>query len=1007
MNTFKEHLPKRRRDRHGRLRRGSMSAGLALALCAAAGAADGLGLVGSGATATAAPKPPVQSAQPAPKRPVKAAKPSHPRVWGGWRAPQAQVGHVTDLSAGNLPQTAPGVRVGYRWTIVRKPRGSHARLVGASGARPSLRPDRPGRYVLQVTTGTLPAAATRGRLSLCSRHCTTHRITVTATIAAGPLGVPVETITGQNEQWGVQVGDQSTEGAQFYPAPTQTDALQLVVLDRSTLALDDNESFANDPLGGLDLANAVKGLSSSDLVIITRPDFDNNSPLNSDQGTAITAAGFINDALHEIGAPAVPQLAASGQAPLAWNTTSGMCSEFSAIGVPGLPAGQGHTSGCQVNTAHSGTDLQGYFREDLSNESNYTFVDDTRVPFDTGDPTADPAVVTVGSDEAGSALAKATYTSDNLNGGAGFFVVVLDSGSLAMRDQGTFTDDATGLSNMQFFLTAWVDDPQVTVIVRSIGKVGAPASSDTSAVAAWDGIASEMQQLGGSQFYFEALNGGTSAQYAQVGVGVASGYPSPTTQVATQQIAASGRLTGLLAYDRANEFYPSESYDPATLNDPNQPLAGTLSGILSLPSSAWPDRSTQADQNVLACVARNLPGPRLSMPIESNYQDLNLVNNWSGWASDIGTQSFYQAMTQDSGCGAFTQADATTVIKQLQTEFNDVATVEALIANLQKPLVDSQGNATQIQAITEAVDDALATSTAQTTVDSKAVASDMLWLVSSLPGVDAISGPLNVMAAALGLADDYNNSDSGVNLPDDQIATTGAELGDQLEEQYTTTIHGLGNIGSILVSDWGKLQDAADSAANSPGAAADWSFTSDQLSKSANVLLLSTRRTAYETLFPLAYHLYRVSAGDAPGSAQDLASYQCGYFQIHVSSGSSYYYTVSTWLPFAQVASGGSMPVTVSADGTTEQWAYATADDDFVHSHGSSGQFPSAGLLGQLFSTPQNDPVQTGPLFDPLQFAVETYNDATTNTEAVTHVSQTVKDSGGDGVSTNLVCQTS
>ncbi|MGO9976901.1 MAG: hypothetical protein ACLP01_29705 [Solirubrobacteraceae bacterium] len=1005
MDTFKEQ--ERRRSRQGRWRRISISAGLALTLLATAGGAAGPGLFASGSTASAAMKRPVESTKPAPKGSVKATEPSQAHVWGGWRAPKAQVGRVAQLSAGGLPQAAPGARVGYHWRIVSKPTGSRARLTGASSAHPTLRPDRPGRYVLRVTTGEIPAGAKAGARSLCARGCSSRQITLTAAIAAGPLGLPVDTIAGQNEQWGVQVGDPGTPGAEFYAAPVQTDALQVVVLDRSTLALASNESYANDWAGAGQMEAAISRLSSSDLVIITRPDFDNNAPTNSTASGAGAAANNVNYALAEIGAPPVPQVAASGQAPLAWNTTSGTCSEFSAIGIPGLPGGQGHTSGCQVNTTHSATALRGYFRQDLSEEGNYMFVDDTRVPFDTGDPSADPAVVTVGSDEAGSVLPKATYTSENLSGGAGFFVVVLDSGSLKLEDQGTFSDDTTGLANMQQFLTGWDDDPQATIIVRSIGKVGAPVSSDTAAVQWWDQIASEIEHFGGSQFYFEVLNGDSNSEYASVGIGGAIGYPNQTTQVATAENSGGGRLTGLLAYNDANEFYPSESYDPSTLEDASRPLAGTLPGIIALPPSAWPDRDTHVDQNVLACVAQNLPGAHLQMPIESNYPNLNLESNWAGWASDIGQPSFYQTIANDSACGLFTQAEAEPVIKQLQTEWNDVAIVDTFIADMQKPLVDSQGNPTEIQSITEAVDNDLATSSAHTTVDSKAVASDMLWLVSSLPGVDAISGPLNVLAAGLGLADDYNDNDSGVNLPDDQIATTGATLGAQLEQQYKTSIGGLGSIGDILVSDWTKLQDAAQNAADSPGAAADWSFTDKQLSQTANVLLLTTRRTAYETLFPLAYYLYRLSAGDAPGSANDLTSYTCAYFEIHVHSGSTYSYTVSTWLPFAGVPTEGGVEVAVSGDGALEQWAYATSDDTFVHSHGANGQFPGATLLSQLFDTPQNDPIQTGPLFNPLQFAVETYDNATTNTETVTHISQSVANSSGGGASSKLVCQAS
>ena len=979
MSTLQEQP---RKPGRGRWRRISMRAGLGLALLVGGGASAGLGLCASGASA-------------APKRQVRATRALHVHVLGGWRAPLAQVGHVTSLSAGTLPQAAPGTRVGYRWTVVSKPKGSRARLTGSSSAHPTLRPDRPGRYVLEVRTGELPAAATDSQTSLCDRGCATHRVTLTAAVSAGPLGVPVNTITSQNGQWGVQVGDQSTVGAEFYAAPIQTDPLQLLVLNRGTLAPVGNDSFTNDAQGAQQLARAVIGLPSSDLVIITRPDFVPNSPESEpfNVTTACDAAGlptparcaygFLSNALSKIGAAPVPWDIATGQAPLAANTTSGTCSEFSVIGIPGLPGGA-HTSDCQVNLSHSSAALQGYFRQDLSEAANYTFVDDTRVPFDTGEATADPAVVTVGSDEPGSPFPKATYTSDNLNGGAGFFVVVLDSGSLKLEDEDTFSDDATGLTGMAGWLVGSDTDPHAITIVRSIGKVGAPASGDTDAVQSWDQVASELQDLGGSKFYFDALNGSSSSEYAQVGIGGASSYPTQSTQVATVESSGSGRLTGLLAYNNANEFYPSESYVPSTLNDTNRPLGGTLPGIISLPSSAWPDRDTQSDQNVLACVAQNLPGAHLQMPIESNYTNLNLANNWAGWASDIGQPGFYRQMARDSACGPFTQADADTVIKQLQTEWNDVAIVDTFIANLQKPLVDSQGNATQIQSITEAVDNDLATSSAQTTVDGKGIVADMLWAVSSVPIPDdqtpqIFAGSMNILAAGLDLADATNNNDSGVNLPDDQIATTGADLGNELEAQYTTSIHGLGNIGDILVSDWTKLQDAAQNAADSPGAAADWSFTDKQLSEAADVLLLSTRRTAYETLFPLGYSLYRLQNGD--DSLQSASQYMCAEF-LTDTEGTS---IINPWQPFLNVQQpSGSFQVR-STGGTTEQWAFAAPTPD-VTTAANRAQMPTASLLSLMFGPPQSgDTVQAGPLFTPLQFAVQTYHDGGKNTTTITH----------------------
>jgi hypothetical protein len=135
-------------------------------------------------------------------------------------APGVTVGHTVTLSAPVLLTAVRGGRLAYRWTIVSRPRGSRAGLHQADSAHPSLRPDRPGRYVMRVRIG----------------RSVTRTLTLTASVAAGPLGVALYTIWNDDGNWGVQVGGQGAPGAEFYGSPTQSDALQLLALDRQTLA---------------------------------------------------------------------------------------------------------------------------------------------------------------------------------------------------------------------------------------------------------------------------------------------------------------------------------------------------------------------------------------------------------------------------------------------------------------------------------------------------------------------------------------------------------------------------------------------------------------------------------------------------------------------------------------------------------------------------------------------------------------------------------------------------
>ena len=131
-------------------------------------------------------------------------------------------------------------------------------------------------------------------------------------------------------------------------------------------------------------------------------------------------------------------------------------------------------------------------------------------------------------------------------------------------------------------------------------------------------MASELRLLGGSRFYFEALNPANSGVYAQVGPGGQTGsrgsapaYPSPWTQVASTEHSDTGELSGLLARNPSSQFYPDEAAAP------NTPLDGTLAGLISQPASPWPYRdSNPGHQAALQCIANKLG---LSVPIEAAY----------------------------------------------------------------------------------------------------------------------------------------------------------------------------------------------------------------------------------------------------------------------------------------------------------------------------------------------------------------------------------------------------
>ncbi len=930
---------------------------------------------------------------------------------------RAKTGHAIQFSAAASVKTSPEQHLVYRWTIVTRPRGSVARLQGVHSAHPILRPDRPGRYVVRVSIFEVAGAAASGRVANSELLCasgteSTAKTTVSAALSAGPIGVPLDTIATTNGSLGVRVADSGTIGSQFYPVPDHSKALQLVVLDRSTLAEEQNVSYGNNPAGASDLLSAVKRLSKSDLVIITKPDLQVTNAADPDSGDP-TAAATINQALNSIGVSSVSTLVSTEvgcHEDLEEEVEDTPCSSFSAIGVPGIPLGQGALNP-GLGAPGPGTapgDLHGYLREDLTG-NNFTFVNTERVPLDTGAPDANPAVVTIGSDEPGSEVPKTTYTSQKLSG-PGFYILILNAGDLKPEYQGTFPDTAQGLYGLGLYLAAGgATNPTALVVVRSIGAVSRLAQG-TDPSGNWDYAATRLQRLGGSQYYFDALDGKTSSQFAQVGPSGWPGYPSPWTQVASHEHSGTGRLSGLLARNNSSQFYLDDAY-PSHLNDAGRPLAGSLAGIMSLPTTPWPGRGTPGDQAVLGCIAAHIdPNGALRTPIEANYTNQNLINNWAAWASTIGGAGYYDTLSGYKDCGSFTRPDFNEVTDQLRSEWTAVPRVWGLIADLQKPLLDSQGNAAEIGSIAAEVNEDVGTGSQPVEYDGWEIASNLLLLVASIPEIDEVAAPLEFMSAGIDLATSLNQNPDGSNAQDD-VRTTAADLGASLARKYTADIVGLDETGDILVSDWTKLRLAAQNAANLTNAAADWSWTSADAKKATDQLLVATRQLAYTTLFPVRYHLYRLQAGAAAGSVnpQDVTSYSCSYFDGYAdpNTGDWIYTGAKTWRPFGSAAQFGSVGVTVSGAGTAEQWAYATSDDRFVQDKDHAAQLPSAKLLGLMFKTPTDDAYQTAPLFDPLSFALDAYANATANTETVTHVNDSVQKFGGGSLSTNLKCKAS
>jgi hypothetical protein len=143
---------------------------------------------------------------------------------------------------------APG-SLDYRWTVVSRPRGSHAGLTGRNGPEPRLSPDLPGHYRIRLAT-TMGSAAAGDR--------STTSFDTTEVVADAQPYAAVDTMATVGGTSGIAVeatrecaGAEAAAGPPcFYPNTGAEDELQVVVLERDTLQPVSNRSYPTGDLSG-------------------------------------------------------------------------------------------------------------------------------------------------------------------------------------------------------------------------------------------------------------------------------------------------------------------------------------------------------------------------------------------------------------------------------------------------------------------------------------------------------------------------------------------------------------------------------------------------------------------------------------------------------------------------------------------------------------------------------------------------------------------------------------
>jgi hypothetical protein len=890
-------------------------------------------------------------------------------------------------------RAARGGRLRYRWRVLSAPRNARPRLGRVTTRRPLLRVGRSGRYRIKLTV----TERRGGRLSGVSD--------VVSVVARpdDPIGVPIDTLAGKPGHIAINVGDAS------YPPGNASAALQLLALDREQLTPTKQGSYPGTAAGTAQLLTDVRAISAGSLVIITTPRLGAVPAAPDDASVA-----NISQALASIGGSPVkdPQ-------------------SFSAIGVPGGNS-PNVNPGLQLDgpgrTATNPGALRGYLALDSLGQ-DFSFVPSDYVAFNTAAPgtTANQAAITIGDCSTGSALPPnvpapvkppcKTYSSQTVSTQGGFFVLVLDAGTLAPRDQATFPigpegtpANGTNLQAMHALLGRYKGDPSALVFTQSIGSVTRDDVGDGAA--AWNDVAQDQQDLGGHRYLFNQLGG----SYALVGPGdkISGGCDdclSPQAEVASQAATrTAGTLSGVLGRNERSQYHPTAA-GPLGGGASGRQIGGALSPVVYQPPTPWPMRDGRAcstggapdcgHEAAIACITAGIAAKAelpIASPIERNYGLPDAAGGLlSALKSNLPLLS-YANLPNVAPCakGAaanprFTSQEFDDVQEQLNVEFGYVGLVRDLVDDLQAPFQNDANGSSQwllnaARQVTVAVNSVVPPST-PASYDPRTLSSEILGFVSYLP-IPVVSNVAGLMAEgiAIGVTLTTRSGDNTAPALPPDVETTADGLALELAQGYGAAADNFDQIGRVLVSDWAKLQTAAVNADPGNGSAI-WTFPDSETTRTRNALGLAAQKLGFDTLFPLGYSLYNLDKTNQPNpSLQYPAEYQCKNWKSGFDDEYGYYWDSTKYTPFASVPNFGDLFPVLAAGSPQRLWAFANKDTSFVSNaskNPTGGRAPPQSLINTMFV---NKPVvpsgsSTVTLSDPplsqLRFSLDGYADAT------------------------------
>jgi hypothetical protein len=756
-------------------------------------------------------------------------------------------GRAVRLDGRGARPTRAGRRLRWSWRIVRKPRGSRARLVGKHWPRPRLRPDVPGRYRLAVTVSEHSRKRQGARAAQTGPE-TVYPVTVMADANTWPLGAALE----------IDLGGYTRDGA-------------IVVDEAPAAGLPDTDCLSGSPAPDPSQSHPARrcvypmpapsdsGVFQQYVLVLHAQTLApmRFTPL-SPQWEACPSTDAIRSALGPWTSPDDKVIAI-----LVSNTQCG-----GEGGDPWAPIAQSRWPSAYVFTPTSTRDLgirSGWYSEATSDDpvpaeisgffqkswpvgtaeadgpaQEYRFVPGNYVQFDTSksNVTAGQNTMVVAGNEYSSQL-----TGDAAHG---FQVLVLDKTLKPMLNTPAVFPNGAAVGDMARLLgQARTTRGVSTVFVQSIGTPTPPAGSEE----AWNAAAVQLGNLGGTVDVFLSLGDGGGARpkdatgwYSLVAApdpACPASYPlyrpcGSAIEASTPLTQKSGDLSGVLGRNQTWQYTPL--IDEAGGDE----HIGELLTLAYRPPSKWPFSGDPEARRVLDWLTQYNGGatdlrplgngdcydPGKLRDVRSSYCDMELT--WSLYANRLGDSSTGGLCAQYDkvkGEAELVGVDADTykrVCDQVSREIGQLADVKEDMKDLADHIfAGSAGSALNayltVQSLSDTVKSSVEAGPAKanhlTTAEGLELAAQLVELYSVfLTPLEPLSTAGEFFGGALALAGEITSlaegDEQGESALGEPVTLDPAKLGLEMENRLSAAGAAFGHAWDMLISDPEKLNTA-------------------------------------------------------------------------------------------------------------------------------------------------------------------------------------------------------